>query len=83
MKSLIVFIDYSKAFDVVFQWQLWEVRDRRQISKHLIEVMKNLYNSTVICVEKSEEINVGVRQGCSMSPILRNLYADSAIHEWK
>jgi hypothetical protein len=29
------------------------------------------------------EINIGVRQGCSMLPILFNLYLDEAVRQWQ
>jgi hypothetical protein len=56
---------------------------------HLIAVIKNMYKGIKVRLITnsgkmlSTEINLGVRQGCSMSPILFNIYLDDAVSHWQ
>lgn len=85
-----LFIDYVKAFDRVSRLKLWNILERRGIPLHLIEIIKSFYNGSNINIKISGKLsnkfittNQGVRQGCSLSPILFNLYLDDAIRIWK
>ena len=86
-ETYMIFIDYEKAFDRVDRQKLWMIMRKRGIPEHLIQVIKELYNNTQICISGSvnvlETVNAGLRQGCSLSPILFNLYLDEALREWK
>jgi retron-type reverse transcriptase len=77
----IAFIDLEKAFDRINRSKLWEILDKRGHPKYLINFLINMYNETKIKIELgdgrlSQEIftNKGVRQGCSLSPLLCNIY---------
>ena len=78
----ICFIDYSKAFDCINHELLWKTLLEMGIPKHLIQLLKGLYEnqSAVIRTEFGHtdrfKIKKGVRQVCSLSPFLFNLYAD-------
>jgi hypothetical protein len=78
-----------RAFDRVDRKTLWNTLYNRGIPHHVIAVIKNMYQGTKITfITKSgkvlpAEINLGVRQGCSMSPVLFNLYLDDAIRQWQ
>src|SRR6218665_3051372 len=78
----ICFIDYSKAFDCINQELLWKTLLEMGISKHLIQLLKGLYEnqSAVIRTEFEDtdrfKIKKGVRQGCILSLFLFNLYAE-------
>ena len=86
-ETYMIFIDYEKAFDRVNREKLWSIMRRRGIPEHLVQVIKKLYDKTQICISGDEDIletvDAGLRQGCSLSPILFNLYLDDAIREWK
>lgn len=82
----ILFIDYKKAFDRVVREKLWDILERRGIPLHLIRVIKSMYKNSKITITDNETkmatINLGLRQGCSLSPILFNIYIDDVLREW-
>ena len=87
-------VDYnSKAFDCVKCGKLWLVMENMEVLKHIILLIKNLYEhsygkvKTNNVVSKSFRPKSGVRQGCIVSPILFNIYGEYIIrkvmHGWK
>jgi hypothetical protein len=62
---------------------------KRHNPYHLIAVIKNMYKGTKISLITNcgkvltAGINLGFRQGCSMSPVLFHLYLDGAIRQWQ
>lgn len=85
----LAFIDLEKAFDNIDRELLWNILIRRGYPKHLVEAIKSLYKETSICLviggNLTEAIptNKGVRQGCSISPTLFNIYIDDMFRTWK
>ena len=78
----VAFVDFEEEFDQVNRNKLWTVKQRRGYPQHLINVVRNLHCNSKIIVntgkKKTEDIlgNKGVRQGCSNSPTLLNIYID-------
>jgi len=78
----ICFIYYSKAFDCINYKLLWTTLLEMVIPMHLIQLLRGLYEdqSAVIRTEfgNTDRFNIkkGVRQGCILSPVLFNLYAE-------
>ncbi|KAK1795704.1 hypothetical protein P4O66_001192 [Electrophorus voltai] len=76
------FIDYSKAFDCVEHVKLWKCLKEMGIPGHLVKLIQLLYTRQEATVRTAFgnndwfEINKGVRQGCILSPVLFNLYAE-------
>lgn len=68
---------------------LWDILRERQIDDQLIKCIKSLYNKTRSYIrirnEKSESFTSsdGLKQGCSLSPIVFNLMLDEAIKRCK
>lgn len=64
------FIDYRKAFDTVVHEVLWNVMAEMGFTKHLIDLIRNLYMSQKATVRTTHgitdafEIGQGVPQGC-------------------
>jgi hypothetical protein len=76
-----VFVDFEKVFDKVNRNKLWTIMEEKGHTQHLIRVIQSLYHNSKIIIntgknktEKIIIINKGVRQGCSISPTLFNIY---------
>jgi hypothetical protein len=81
LETHIAFIDLEKAFYRTDRSNLWEILDKRGYHKHLINVVINTYIETKIKTKLgdgrlSQDIvtNKGMRQGCSLSPLLLYIY---------
>ena len=82
-KTLLCFIDYTKAFDCVDHNKLWKILKEMGIPYYFTCLLRNLYESQEATVKTghgrtiSFQIGKGVHQGCIyMSPCLLNLYAE-------
>ena len=81
------FVDYEKAFDTVQHDKLITILQEIGLDGRDIRLIANLYwNQTAdirINNQTSEEIPImrGVRQGCVLSPLLFNLYAEKIFRE--
>ena len=70
------FLDIRKAYDTVFREGLWQMLQKVGVSGKLWRVLVNMYEVVESCVlvgkDRSEwfELEVGLRQGCILSPIL-------------
>ena len=87
------FLDYEKAFDRIKHEEMIRILKELGINSYDLRVIKNLYwkqtAKVAIDGQLSENIDIrrGVRQGCILSPILFNVYADKvfkeALYEWE
>ena len=81
------FIDFKKAFDMIWHAALWATMKNYNISTNLIRVIKNLYDnatSAVLCnssIGDWFQTTVGVRQGCLLSPTLFNIFLERIMKE--
>ena len=81
------FIDYKKAFDCVDHQRLWCTLKDMGVPEHLIVVLINLYTNqeSTVRTEYGETSNIpigkGVRQGCIISPLLFNIYAERIMRD--
>jgi hypothetical protein len=57
--------------------------------EELIKAIKELYNDNNVAVKhggllsKPDPVSKGLRQGCSLSPLLFYVYLESALKSWK
>ena len=81
------FIDYSKAFDCVQHNILWKIMKEMNFPTHLTSLIENLYKDQQAAVRVDGEltdwfdVNIGVRQGCILSPYLFNIYAENIMRK--
>ena len=79
------FIDSAKAFDCMDHNKLWKILEEIGIPDHLTCLLRNLYADQEATVGTGRgithwfQIGKGVRQGCTLSPCLFNLYAEYII----
>jgi hypothetical protein len=87
VKLYACFIDKEKAFDKVRHDKLMEILKSKNIDTKDIRLIENLYWNQEAEVRTedgvSETIRIlrGVRQGCILSPLLFNLYAEVIFNE--
>ena len=76
------FMNYAKAFDYMDHNKQWKILKEMGIPDHLTCLMRNLYASQEATVRTGHgttngfQIGKGVRQDCTLSPCLFNLYAE-------
>ena len=76
------FTDYCKAFDCVDHNKLWKIIKETGVPGHHTCLLRNLcagQEATVRTRQRTMEwlkIGKGVRQGCTLSPCLFNVYAE-------
>ena len=79
-KLYLCFVDLRKAFDSVWREGIWKKLRKIRVDNTTIKLLKNLYENTrkKILLENGYtdwiEYNKGVKQGCTLSPILFNIY---------
>ncbi len=83
------FIDFSKAFDRINRDFPWLNLEHLSLSSEMLNTIKAIYNDVSCCVRingvKTDFFNVssGLKQGCSFSPLLFNLFLNDLSQEIK
>ena len=87
--TICCFLDIRKAYDTVFREGLWDAMKVKGIGGKIWRVVKNIYREVGSCVrlgnEKTDWFNleVGLRQGCILSPVLFSIFIDGLAEEVK
>ena len=74
------FVDFRKALDSVWPQGLFYQLIKNNIGGHFYDLIQDLYSSTKCAIKLSENrtpffpYKKGVRQGCTLSPLLFNIY---------
>ena len=80
-KQFLIFVDLTKAYDTVPREALWCALQKLGVPKTIIDIIQSLHEGMKARVwvegELLEEIDVdnGLRQGCTLAPVLFNIYA--------
>lgn len=78
----LIFIDFQRAFDSIHQSAIWQALTCKGVPPKIIRLIKALYDNSRCRVlheglkSNQIDINVGVRQGCILSPLLFNIVLD-------
>ena len=78
--TLVCFLDFAKAYDSVPHEGLMKRLESLGFGDRMLEFIRGLYKNPSMKVKLTDEIGpifnveVGVRQGCPLSPMLFNLY---------
>ena len=81
------FVDFKKAFDTVPRNKLWDRMEELEVPKELRSAVYRLYEQVKAKIRTTEGLsedfdsNIGVKQGCPLSPTLFRLYIDK-LEEW-
>ncbi|CAH1255443.1 Hypp1532 [Branchiostoma lanceolatum] len=87
VQLFMAFIDYKKAFDSVGHQTLWKMMETMGVSRHLVQLLRNLYRDQQAAVRVEEDltewfkVRKGVRQGCLLSPMCFNSYPEAVMSE--
>ncbi len=82
------FVDLEKAYDGVDRKGLWDTLRMYGVGRQLLEGIRSYENASASVwvngeLSESFKLEVGVRQGCMMSPWLFSIYMDECIREMK
>ena len=75
-QTLLVLLDWAKAFDKVKHVELINALQRMNIPDKLVRIMRMFYTEPTFCVEMDGKTSswclqeTGIRQGCLLSPYL-------------
>ena len=76
------FIDFKAAFDTIWRSALWKMLKSIGISIKIVNILQFMYNNTecTVMIDKHLtewfRVEVGVRQGCILSPTLFNIFLE-------
>ena len=83
------FIDFKAAFDTIWREALWKMLKSIGIHSKIVDVIKSMYDNSECALTIDGnltswfKVNVGVRQGCLLSPTLFNIFLEFVFDELK
>ena len=87
-KQFLTFGDLKKAFDSVPRTAQWRGLEKLDVPDQIIDIIWSFYEGMQAQVRMDEElleeiaVENGLRQGCTMAPVLFNLYACLVVERW-
>uniref|UniRef100_T1IUS7 Reverse transcriptase domain-containing protein n=1 Tax=Strigamia maritima TaxID=126957 RepID=T1IUS7_STRMM len=87
-KLYVLFLDFKVAFDSIDRTKLFEKIWKIGIRGHMFSMIKKIYEETSSCVRTAKGLtemfwtNLGVRQGCPLSPVLFAIFLNDLEDNW-
>ena len=84
-----LFVDLRKAYDSVSKEALWQVLKKYGVPPVMLSLIRSFHDDMTAVVRVSggttDEINIrnGLRQGCTIVPVLFNLYFAAMVACWR
>jgi len=81
------FIDFKAAFDTIWRKALWKMLRQIGVNTRIVNILEYMYNATECTVRIDGnltewfKVEVGVRQGCILSPTLFNIFLEFVMDE--
>ena len=81
------FMDLEKAYDTIDRHGMWQMLRVYGVGGKLLKAVQSFYADSRASVRVGNDVsewfpvNVGLRQGCMMSPLLFNVYMDGVVRE--
>ena len=85
----VLFVDLKKAYDSVPRHALWCVLKKYGVPPTMLSVIKSLHEGMDAVVRIGDSITDpiavtnGLRQGCTLAPMLFNLYFSAMVRCWR
>ena len=80
-------MDLEKAYDTIDRHGMWQMLRVFGVGGKLLKAVQSFHTDSRACVQMGNDVsewfpvNVGLRQGCVMSPWLFNVYTDGVVRE--
>ena len=80
-------MDLEKAYDTIDRQVMWQMLRVYGLGGKLLKAVQSFYTDSRACVRVGTDVsewfpvNVGLRHGCVMSPLLFNVYMDGVVRE--
>ena len=81
------FIDFKAAFDTIWRKALWKMLKSIGVCSKIVNIVEYMYNQTECSILIDGQlkdwfhVEVGVRQGCILSPTLFNIFLEFVMDE--
>ena len=83
----VCFVDFKKAYDSVWRDGLFHKLLSNGVSPKFVRLLRNIYKSSSLAIKLTEgrssifPSNVGLKQGCNLSPLLFNIFINDFLTE--
>ena len=83
----VCFVDFRKAYDTVWRDGLYKKLISYNIDKRFIRLLRNIYSTSSLAIKTQHgrsnifSSNIGLKQGCNMSPLLFNIFINDFLTE--
>ncbi|XP_065182209.1 uncharacterized protein LOC135812918 [Sycon ciliatum] len=85
----VLFVDLRKAYDSVPRTALWLVLQKLGVPPSMLQVIRSLHEGMMASVRvgsgqsDSSGVENGLHQGCTLAPMLFNLYFSAVLAHWR